>query len=388
MEIFFESTLRMGMSNGISRSLFLKTGLTLGSTAFLSTAVSSADSDSLRSEVKAAIDHGIRYLQTKLENNCWNNHPGVTSLCLQSLFSCPRAYNEKDGPWMRGPIQYLLGTQQADGAFYDPKSRAPTKNYCTSLAILALASSKDPAYQSAIDKGRDFLIKIQADEGEGYEKEKDYFYGGIGYGGDMRPDLSNLNIALDALTAAGVPKNHPAYQKALVFLARCQDIEGNDQAWAKASGGFAYSPDLPTNDSLPNAKEADRNIVPYGSMTFAGLKSLIFCSVDKEDPRVKEALQWVLNHYSVEEHPGMGQISIFYYYYSMARALEVLGLKNLTLVDGRTISWTEELAKELLKRQHEDGHWVNPVPKYMEGDSVLVTAYALNALNIIYRSST
>jgi squalene-hopene/tetraprenyl-beta-curcumene cyclase len=282
----------------------------------------------------------------------------------------------------------LLSTQQEDGAFYDPKSRAPTKNYCTALAVLALASSEDRMFDEAVLKGRDYLVEIQADEGEGYEKDKDYFYGGIGYGGDLRPDLSNLNIALDALKAAGLPDDHPAYQKALVFLARCQDNEGNDQAWAKASGGFAYSPDLPTNQRLPNTKEAEREIVPYGSMTFAGLKSLIFCSVSKEDPRVQEALQWISRSYSVQEHPGMGQVSIFYYYYMMARSLEVLDQKTLTLADGRTISWAEDLAKELLKRQHDDGHWVNPQPKYMEGNAVLVTAYALNALNIIYRLNT
>jgi len=369
----------------MKRSELIKSSLSLASLPAFS---GFAAGDDWRSEVKKAIDHGIRFLQSQIKDGSWHSHPGITALCLQSLFTCPRAYNRLDGPWIRGPINYLLKTQQEDGAFFDPNSRTPTKNYNTSLAVLALATSKDEIFKPAIEKGKNFLLKIQADEGEGYEEGQDYFYGGIGYGGDLRPDLSNLNIALDALTEAGLPKDHPAYKKALVFLARCQDTEGNDQAWAKATGGFAYSPDLATNERLPTAKEADRQIVPYGSMTFAGLKSLIFCSVEKDDPRVKEAVQWINSHYSVTEHPGMGQVSLFYYYYMMARSLEVLGQKTLTLSDNRTITWTEELAKELLKRQHPDGHWVNPQPKYMEGDSVLVTAYALNALNIIYRSST
>ncbi|MBF0196362.1 MAG: terpene cyclase/mutase family protein [Planctomycetes bacterium] len=341
----------------------------------------------LKSKVKKSIDHGLRHLQAAQTDGTWLKHPGMTSLCLLAFTTCPRGYIYDDGPFMRGPIDYLLKNQQSDGSIYDPQSMTPTKNYCTSLAILALASLKDKRFTENIKKAQSYLVKIQADEGENYQKDTDYFYGGIGYGGDLRPDLSNLHLALDALRTSGYDKNSPVFKKALIFLDRCQDTESNEMEWAKGSGGFAYSPDLPTNKNLPNKKEKDRMIVPYGSMTFAGLKSLIFCNVTKDDARVQAALAWVKRNFSVKEHPGMGQISVYYYYYTLARTLHVLGIKELKLEDGSVMNWRKSLAKELLGRQSVNGSWVNEEKKYMEGLPVLATAYAINALNIAYHSA-
>lgn len=340
----------------------------------------------LKSEVKVRTDQAIQFLKDQqAKNGSWMNHPGITALCLQSFFTCPRSYNRLDGPFMRKPIDFLLSMQQKDGSFHDPKSRKPTKNYCTSLAVLALSVANDTTFEKNIQRGRDYLIHIQADEEEDYDPDKDYFYGGIGYGGDLRPDLSNLQLALDALHASGLEKTHPVYKRALIFINRCQNTESNDQKWAKSDGGFVYSPDLPSNKNLPTIKKDDDPMTAYGSMTFAGLKSLIFCNVKKDDPRVKAALKWITNNYSIDHHPGMGQVSLFYYYYTMARTLEIAGLEKLKLANGKTIHWRTDLAKSLLAKQNANGSWVNQEKKYMEGVPVLATAYALNALNIIYR---
>ena len=340
----------------------------------------------IKSDLKASINQGVKFLRYVQKDGRWLNHPGVTSLCLQAIFGCHRNYNEKDGPWIREPMEYLLSTQQDDGAFYDPKSRTPTKNYSTALAILALKASGNPAHESAIKKAQDFLVKVQCDEGEKYDAEKDYFYGGIGYGGDERPDLSNLQLALEALHASGLSEDHPAFKKAMVFIRRCHDVEGNEMEWAGSTGGFAYSPDDPTNANLPTTKGEGQVVVPYGSMTFAGLKSLIFCNVEKDDPRVQQALKWVGRNFSVTEHPNFGQNSIYYYYQTMAKALEVAGVEKIAKEDGTSIDWKLDLARELIARQGSDGHWVNSSKKYMEGVPELFTAYALNALNVIYNS--
>ena len=53
-----------------------------------------------------------------------------------------------------------------------------------------------------------FLKELQWDEGEG-KTQKDDFYGGAGYDSKSRPDLSNTQFFLDALVAAGVPKDDP-----------------------------------------------------------------------------------------------------------------------------------------------------------------------------------
>jgi len=340
---------------------------------------------SLKSELKASLNQSVQYLRDQQKDGKWMSHPGVTAIALDAILGCYRGYEENDGPWIRKPASWLISLQQDDGAIYDPNSRAPTKNYVTSLSIITLKGLKNPDYDNVIKKAQDFLVGIQVDEEEGYDSKKDYFYGGIGYGGDQRPDLSNLHLALEALHVSKLPKDHPAFKKAMVFIQRCQDVEGNTMAWAGSSGGFAYSPDLPTNRNLPTEKGEGEVVVPYGSMTFAGLKSLAHCAVSKDDPKVTMALDWVSKNYSVVEHPKFGQNAIFYYYQTMARALEATGV-DVIKVDGVDRDWRFDLAKELLKRQKKDGSWVNDNPKYMEGVPVLCTSYALNAMNVIYRA--
>src|ERR671922_179537 len=73
----------------------------------------------------------------------------------------------------------------------------------------------------------------------------------LGLGGDrgVGPDLANTQYFVDALLAAGVPRDDPAVRRALRFISRCQNLPGetNDQPFAaKATeddkGGLTYVP--------------------------------------------------------------------------------------------------------------------------------------------------
>jgi squalene-hopene/tetraprenyl-beta-curcumene cyclase len=322
----------------------------------------------------------VDYLKSSQKNGQWLRHPGVSALCLQAILGSDSSGSIKKQAWVRKAFDDLLSLQQDDGSFFDPKSRMKTKNYNTALAILALVADDPAKHKASIAKAQKFLVDVQTDEGEGYVSDEDYFYGGIGYGGDERPDLSNLQLALEALKASGLPEDHPAYKKALIFVQRCHDVEGNEMSWSGASGGFAYSPDLPSNAELPSS-QGKKEVQPYGSMTFAGLKSLIFCNVEKSDPRIQQTLLWVGRNFSVSEHPNFGQSSIYYYFQTMAKSLMVADLHRIKTPEGQEIDWKLELSKELLKRQTADGKWVNSSKKYMEGFGELCTAYALNAIN-------
>lgn len=66
-------------------------------------------------------------------------------------------------------------------------------------------------------------------------------------------------------------------------------------------------------------------------MTYAGMQSLIYANVDKNDPRVKLALKWLENSYSLDENPGMGVQGLYYYYQAMSKALSAMGIDTLTL---------------------------------------------------------
>ena len=143
----------------------------------------------LRGEASRAIDRGLKWLRAhQQDNGSWENHAGITGLSLTAFARSPRAYREEDGPFMRRAIQFLEGLAKPDGGIY--QKDLPVYN--TAIAVMALCSVEKPELAPLIRKGRGFLAMSQTDEGEGYDP-KDKFYGGIGYGNDERPDLSNLH---------------------------------------------------------------------------------------------------------------------------------------------------------------------------------------------------
>ena len=115
-------------------------------------------------------------------------------------------------------------------------------------------------------------------------------------------------------------------------------------------------------------------------MTYAGLKSMIYAGVGPNDPRVKAALAWVRQHYSLEENPGMGGAGLYYYYVTFAKALSAMGDDELDDSNGQKHDWRHDLVAELAKRQQPDGSWVNENSRFLEGNANLVTGYALLAL--------
>jgi squalene-hopene/tetraprenyl-beta-curcumene cyclase len=224
---------------------------------------------------------------------------------------------------------------------------------------------------------------MQWDQSEGKGPD-DPFYGGAGYGGrNNRPDLSNTSYMIEALRETGLPADDPALQKALIFVSRCQnlDSESNDQPWAKLvnDGGFIYTPAF---DGQSMAGEAEGGgLRSYGGMTYAGLKSMIYAGLTPDDPRVEAALRYIRNHYTLEENPGLGQQGLYYYYHTFAKAMALLGQDTFVDAAGNTHDWRAELVAALAARQGDDGSWVNPVDRFMEGDPNLVTAYCILALD-------
>ncbi len=171
-------------------------------------------------------------------------------------------------------------------------------------------------------------------------------------------------------------------QKAIIFVSRCQNLESEHNTTKFAAkdpdGGFFYTP--AAGGSSPAGKNDEGALRSYGSMTYAGLKSLLFAGVTKDDPRVMAALEWLAKHYTLSENPGMGQNGVYYYYHLMAKSLSALGEKEFKDSSGNRHDWREELATELLKRQRPDGSWVNESRQWMEGDPNLCTSFALLAL--------
>ncbi len=116
-------------------------------------------------------------------------------------------------------------------------------------------------------------------------------------------------------------------------------------------------------------------------MTYSGLKSMIYCGLTADDPRVKAATKWIKDNYDLKTNPGLGEDGLYYYYDVFAKALDAMKSDTLTDSKGVKHDWRKELVDALAARQLSNGSWTNPKSRWMEGDPNLVTGYALLALS-------
>jgi squalene-hopene/tetraprenyl-beta-curcumene cyclase len=304
---------------------------------------------------------------------------GITSLVTAALLRHGRTVRD---PVVQASLEYIESFAQPDGGIYQPGSLY--RNYETSLAIVCLREANvDGRYDPLIRRADGFVKGLQWDENEDADPS-DLAYGGGGYGKHKRPDLSNTSFLVDALRAAGNDENSEAIQRALIFISRCQNLETEHNTTPFAAknpdGGFYYT--AAAGGSSQAGETPNGGLRSYGSMTYAGLKSMIYAGVGPDDPRVKAAVEWVRRHYDLETNPGMGSAGLYYYYHTFAKALAAIGQDVFVDDDGTPHDWRAELVAELAERQQPDGSWVNQQnDRWLEGDPNLVTGYALLALS-------
>jgi len=357
---------------------------------------------SLKQEIQLAISRGLTFLKStqNKETGSWStpDEPALTALPLTAMMGdVTRGPSDPIPADVKQGYDFLLKNVKPDGGIYS-KGRA---NYNTSIALMALVVNPQPQYDEAIRNARKFIIGQQNDFDE-KGKTDNAFDGGVGYGSHepAHADLSNTHFAIEALYYSkklledqGKPVGDDLnWAAAIKFVERCQNRpESNDQKWAsddpKNHGGFIYEPGASKKaepDKLPDGRTALRS---YGSMTYAGMMSFIYAGLTPDDPRVKAALKWLGENYTLDENPGLGAEGMFYYFHTMSRALSVAGLDTLPTKDGKNVNWREDLARKLLNVQAGDGSWKNgTAARWMEGDPNLVTAYACLALEHVYRS--
>ncbi len=352
---------------------------------------------SLKKELVRAIDRGCDYLLAQqAADGSWSDadYPALTALALLALQSDPEEHHAaKKAEALQKGYQYLVDSIQPDGGIYRIES---LMNYNTAVSVLALTAADNPAYREPIRHARNYLIRGQQDFGT-VGKPDNVLDGGIGYG-DRYPhsDLSNTVLALEALyhsrrfvrDTAGAESLD--WDAAIRFVQNCQNLpETNQQAWvagdAANRGGFIYFPgnSKAGKTALPGGRIALRS---YGSISYAGLLSYIYAEMNPTDPRLLAVRQWLERHYTLDENPGMGAQGLYYYYYTMSKALSLAGIRDLQIQNGKPIHWAKELALKLLQLQRTEGQWVNDNARWWEKNPVLVTAYALLTLCNLYPS--
>lgn len=333
-------------------------------------------------ELKAVTDKGYDFLKSKQkEDGSFGDkraNPGVTALTAAALI---RSGKTADDPVVAKALKYVEGRAKKDGGFHEDA----LQNYMTCCAVMAFKEANtDGKYDKVIKAAADCVRGMQVGG-----KDEDAGYGGAGYGGKGRPDLSNTHFFVEALIASGAKPDDPAIKKALAFVSRSQNLASDEYNKlpfaAKASeddkGGFVYSAtDDPMSKKNPKAT-ADGGLRSEGGMTYAGLKSFLYAGVGKDDARVKAALTWVKKHYTVDENPGMGKAGLYYYYHVFSKAMDALGEPVFEDAKGVKHPWKKELFEKLKKEQQSDGSWVNGADKFMEGMPELTTSFALLSLS-------
>ena len=355
---------------------------------------------SLQIEMKQAIARGNAWLaQQQKEGGYWDDPdlPAFTALALTAAVRDP-GFNRNSAefpPHVEKGFRWLLDQQKEDGGIYNKGLSV----YNTATAVTALTAAGREIFEPAIVKGRKHLIDQQWDIGQKKETDNQNA-GGIGYGSkNDRSDMSNTYLAIEALKlsekviADGKHGQQPDldWDAAITFLTRCQNLEGGKDTLPETAespqnkGGFRYGPaeTKAGEDKLPDGRVALRS---YGSISYAGLLSLIYAKLTPDDPRVVAVKEWLGKNYTLTENPGMGAEGLFYYYQTMSKALSAANIDKLVLADGKEADWRADLAGALLTKQREDGSWANANGRWMESNPVLVTAYAVMSLEQLYYS--
>lgn len=329
-------------------------------------------------------------------------HVGMTALAFSALAGAPEELQPEVKDLLPKMAEYLVKSQNEDGSVYN-KGEEGSANYQTAVAAVALMKYDAEKYEKAIDKAVEYLLSIQVVD------EKDVAYGGWGYKDPkkkstpkykrLNADLSNTHFTLEALKKSGIDENHPAFKRAMKFLERSQNrSESNDAPKLDPTlkvgddGGFLYGPGASRSGKVVETPEGKLQFDSYASMTYAGLKSMIYANAKKDDPRVQAAFDWIKKHYTLDENWGMGtrekkgsaQQGLFYFYHVFAKALKAYGQRYITTQpDGVKHDWPAELVDKLAEIQQEDGSWKNTWnDRWFENNPILVTAYALDALNV------
>jgi hypothetical protein len=278
-------------------------------------------------------------------------------------------------------IAWLARFSKPDGTIDPGPDGLDYPVYTAALTIKALSHPTGKEYVRHRETWVRYLKDRQLTEKLGW-KQEDKQYGGWGYcrviprkpePNVIAPPLIESNLsatlfALESLRAAG-EAGAEIRKAAAIFVRRCQN----------ADGGFHFIYDDPVRNKAGVASTDPPVFHSYGSTTADGLRALHLCGLP-----IEAASGWFVKHFRADMHPGTyvkahepNREAVYYYY--VASVTKAFREQKLKLPDGR--EWAAELEAELVKRQHKDGRWENPVDLVRENDPLVATANAVAALS-------
>jgi prenyltransferase beta subunit len=317
----------------------------------------------------SAIERAARFLwNQQSEDGGWHSRTygllrsgqSLTGFVLDSLLRAPDLA-PKGG--VNRALAFLDRHTDPEGAIgrKDP-ALADYPNYGTACAGMAFARAKrDPSRLIA------WLRTQQFSEQTGW-KPADPAFGAWGMGGSQRVapftghvDLSMTRHVLQALAAAGVREGDAAFERAKIFVERCQNPDG----------GFFFSTVVLEANKAGHDGDRYRS---YGTATADGILSLLAMGYPVAHPRVQSARGWLQKHHRPDGASGFTTIASarwtvglrFYYAAMAAEAFRRSGL--------------EPPPHDLERTQRPDGSWVNSENLVKEDDPLIATSFAIRAL--------
>ena len=334
-------------------------------------------------DVRQSLDKGLAWLVAQQKADGSWSEEGMPALTALPLWAIVAAGENTCTQVVDKAVGFLLAQQQADGGIYLPmagRKGGGLGNYNTAICVAALHATNRREVMPAVLKGRSYIAASQ-------QVGDDLHAGGFGYDKNAErryTDLNNTHFALDAMRRTQSAEDmRPASEKradldwdaALAYVLKLQNTEG------ETAGGFAYNTIDPKGGIITNS--SGRLVLrAYGSMTYAGLLSMVHARLDERDPRVRSAVAYGSRFWTLEENPGQGQQGLYFYFNVMARALSAAGLDVLPQAEATkaAIPWRDEILRKVISLQKTDGSWANENNRWWENNPVLATSYALLAL--------
>jgi hypothetical protein len=367
------------------------------------------DPSGLAAQTERALANAVRFLiSNQSPDGSWRSSVygdlrdglALTPPILKCLFYSSYSSHQVRSSFRRG-FDYLVQCAEDGRAGSAADLVHPVYTAALSSVVIGLAG-RESKHLKAQTAWLDRLLRYRFSRDLGWVPG-DGPFGGWGYTsripqkpkGAESPYEANISatiFGIGALRQAGVPPSDPVCQEILSFVKRVQNFDDDERDGDPRfdDGGFFFTPCDPARNKAGIAgtdRSGRERYNSYGSATADGLRALLRCGVTRDNPRVQAAYRWLANHFSARTNPGafLGQREVlrnatyFYYCWSLAHALTAMGVDKVR-TEARSLKWAEVLAEELIRRQQNDGSWINRFTDAKEDDPLVATSLAAAAL--------
>ena len=252
--------------------------------------------------------------------------------------------------------------------------------YVVALKAMAFAAADPQRYREDLQACTDWLVQTQ------------HATGAWGYGLVPESEMAGAPPARGLRKVRNETQLRRAYERtdasntqfAILGLAEAERAGAHVpiEVWRRADRHLRVT-QLPGGGWGYVYRDPDPNEA-YGSMTAAAVASLYLCasslapqeSADDAGRRaaaIEQGLQWIAQHYSLQENPNRGAAWYYFWLYSLERAGVTSGRRTFGPHD-----WFREGTALLVKGQRADGSWSNQL--YQDALALLFLAKGFKPL--------